>query len=285
MIANVKQNVAKAAANLQWQRKEAKYIVPESIVPDLRKFIKPFVSPDPNGKGVIPEYTVTTLQLDSPTLMLHRAKADEALNRFKLRVRTYGDKPGDCPFIFMEIKRKLDSTVVKSRCKVPWQQWSGELLSNSRHRQPIKLDFKNTIETDAFFEFVRLTHAIGAIPKVLIRYERESYFGNQEDYARVTIDRNIRYCPTRGYGLFPENQSRPASWWGIDPAYSTKRKFPGLVLELKTYSNEVPNWMLDCVQRFDLVQTGFCKYSSAMDMEAQFVGGTGLGDTEENPWY
>lgn len=256
-----------------------KYIVPESIIPSLRNFLKPFVSPDPNGNGLTPEYTVTTLHLDSPTARLHLAQAaHEALERFELRVRAYGKTAGECPYIFMEIKRMLGSTVDKSRCKIPWSQWSAEMLTK-RHRQPFKLDFSTAVETDAFFEFVRLTNTIGAVPKVLIRCERESYVSEPNQYApRVTIDRNIRYCPTEGYTLFPER----ASWWSIDTAASSGRNCPCVALELKTYSNEVPKWMLGCVRRFNLVQTGFCKYSAAMDMEARFTGeALGYTDIEE----
>lgn len=275
MIANIKSRVEEASKTMQLQRRECKYIVPESIIPALREFVEPFVLPDPNGVGEIPEYTVGTIQLDSDDLSLHYAKAEERINRFKLRIRTYGTEPKGIP-VFLEIKRKFAHTIVKSRCTIKWKDWSQDLLLG-RH---FDLDFKNDTEKEAFFEFIRLTDQIQAVPKVIIRYERESYFGKQEKYARVTIDRRIRYRPCKNFELFPEG----GSWWPIDTHDSLKRSFAGVILELKTF-NEVPTWMVDCVREFSLVQTGFCKYSSAMDAENLFTGSKQFTDAEGTGWY
>ena len=52
------------------ERFEQKYIIHPKLVPEIRKYIEPFCIPDPNGKGALPEYLVTTLQLDTPTMDL-----------------------------------------------------------------------------------------------------------------------------------------------------------------------------------------------------------------------
>lgn len=275
MIANIKSRVEQAAGTLQLQRREAKYIVPEDIIPDLREFIRPFTLPDPNGVGEIPEYTVGTIQLDSPDLQLHYAKAEERINRFKLRIRTYGEEPLGAP-VFLEIKRKFAYTVVKSRATIKWEDWSPNLLCGRR----FDLDFKSEKEKEAFFGFLRLTDQIQALPKVIIRYDRESYFGKSEKYARVTIDRRIRYRPCNDFNLFPEG----GAWWPVDTLGNLKRNFPGVILELKTF-NEVPVWMVDCVKKFNLIQTGFCKYSAAMDLESAFTGTKPFTDAENSAWY
>jgi len=46
-------------------RFEAKYMVPRSILPEVRAFIEPFCLADPNGVGEQPEYLVTTMQFDA----------------------------------------------------------------------------------------------------------------------------------------------------------------------------------------------------------------------------
>ena len=56
------------------ERFEQKYIIHPNLVPKIREYIKPFCIADPNGKGEIPEYAVTTLQLDTPTMDLALAK-------------------------------------------------------------------------------------------------------------------------------------------------------------------------------------------------------------------
>ncbi len=65
-------------------------MVPPRDVPRIREFIRPFCIADPSGSGEIPEYTVTTLQLDTVSSDLVLAKEREAFDRFKLRIRTTG---------------------------------------------------------------------------------------------------------------------------------------------------------------------------------------------------
>ncbi|MDG2125472.1 MAG: VTC domain-containing protein, partial [Verrucomicrobiales bacterium] len=92
------------------ERFEQKYIVHPRLVPAIRKYLKPFVIPDPNGKGEIPEYKVTTLQLDTDTMDLALAKERKAGSRFKLRIRTYGY--GDKAPVFPELKRKVNGVII-----------------------------------------------------------------------------------------------------------------------------------------------------------------------------
>ena len=76
--------------DIQMDRHEAKYVIPVEMIAEIREFIRPFCEADSHSQGDPPHYTITTLQLDSPQFSLHYAKSNEALNRFKLRVRTYG---------------------------------------------------------------------------------------------------------------------------------------------------------------------------------------------------
>ena len=98
---------------------------PRSLVPKIREFISPFCEPDPHGHGAIPRNTtITTLQLDTPALSCHHAKENQAVNRFKLRVRTYGSV--DVGRAFLEVKRNIGGTIVKSRSSVPIEEWGRE---------------------------------------------------------------------------------------------------------------------------------------------------------------
>jgi len=254
----------RAKYDVQLDRHEAKYIIPREMVGRIREFIRPFCEPDPNCTGNPPEYVITTLQLDSPTLALHHAKEWEAVNRFKLRVRTYGDPVGQAP-VFMEVKRKIRGTIVKSRTMVPFEAWSEDLVRNPR----VTLTFKSSKEELGFLEFVRLVREIDARPVVLIRYHRESYFGKFEHYARVTFDRRLEYLPTRSW----ESWGRGEHWHKMDtPLLQNKQNpFSGVVLELKTLS-DAPQWMIDLVMHFNLVRTGNCKYSTAVWSESIFRG-------------
>jgi hypothetical protein len=243
------------------ERYEAKYIVEPSLIPQIREFIQPFCAPDPNADGDPPEYIITTLQLDSHDLVLHRAKDDESINRFKLRCRTYGTD-GTAP-VFVEIKRKIKGVIVKSRTFVPREHWGPHLFKGPASEFP----FRSLHEKLNLAEFRRLMSAIGARPVMLIRYVRESYLGRNDNYARLTFDRRLCYCPARGWELPPQN----VRWRSMDSETALRRPYSGLILELKTY-RDAPMWMVELTERFSLVRAGFCKYSTAVRMESLYSG-------------
>lgn len=258
----------RAKFDIQLDRHEGKYIIPRTLVPEIREFIRPFCEPDPHGEGDPPEYVIVTLQLDGPTLPLHRAKEWEAVNRFKLRVRTYGDPVGKAP-VFMEVKRKIRGSIIKSRTMVPFDAWTERLIFQSK----VDLQFKSSKEELGFLEFRRLAMEIGACPVVLIRYTRESYFGKYDHYARVTFDRKLQYQPTQSWTSW----GRDGEWLSMDGSLAQGKDFPfsGVILELKTLS-DAPQWMIDMVMHFGLVRVGNCKYSTAVWLESMFRGGRGI---------
>lgn len=244
-------------------RYEAKYIIPRKLVKEVRAFIQPFVMPDAHAHGTPPEYTITTLQLDDPHYSLHYAKEREAINRFKLRVRTYG-KIGSAPF-FAEVKAKLEDTIVKTRVMIPVKAWGQELVFGVR----LPKFFKNERQEIDFLQFKRLVWELGARPAALVRYVRESYVGTVDRYARVTFDRQLQYQMTDSWtdfgqsGLWRSMDSTEAQGFGLD--------YSGVVLEVKTLSH-TPVWVMDMVERFQLRRTGNCKYSTALWREGAFRG-------------
>lgn len=262
---------ANLEAQSQFDRFEAKYIVHKSQLPGIREFIKPFCIPDPNAEGIPPEYVITTLQLDSDTLSLHYSKDRELPNRFKLRCRTYGARPINP--VFLEVKRKIQGVIVKSRAMIPREFWGNPFAEGRQYQIP----FRSPRERLTYAEFGRLTETLGARPVMLIRYIRESYLGRYDRYSRVTFDRNMLYCPARGcWDLPPEN----ARWRSMDSTLALNRPFSGHILELKT-DRDAPQWMVELTQRFNLVRVGFCKYSTAVRMEMLFQGAC-FSESSEN---
>jgi hypothetical protein len=253
----------RAGFDIQLDRHEAKYVIPAWKIPDIREFVRPFCEPDRYSHGDPPRYTVTTLQLDSPHFSLHYAKSHEALNRFKLRVRTYG-RPGKNP-VFLEVKRKIRSTIVKSRARVPFERWSEDLVRNKR----VTLDFHSYQEETAFLDFIRLVREIDARPVVLVRYEREAYVSKLDHYARVSFDTRLTYQPTESWTSWGEG----GRWIPLDTnlVQNKNHNFSGAVLEIKTLS-DTPQWMIDLVMNFDLARVGHCKYSNAVWQESFFRG-------------
>ena len=254
----------------QFDRFEAKYIIHPSLVPAIREHIAPFCVPDPNAEGEPPEYLVTTLQLDGPTLSLHYAKEREMESRFKLRCRTYGAEPVNP--VFLEIKRKIHGVIVKSRAMIPREHWGNPFAEGRQYVIP----FRSARERLTYAEFGRLVDLLGAHPVMLIRYTRECYMSRGDRYARVSFDRNMLYARTRTWDLPPVN----ARWHCMDSGEALNRPYSGIILELKM-DRDAPQWMIDITRRFNLTRTGFCKYSTAVRRELIFQGAL-FSDTAEN---
>ena len=244
-------------------RYEAKYIIPCARVAEIREFIKPFCRADPYTHGDPPEYKITTLQLDDPYYSLHYAKEREAVTRFKLRVRTYGEI-GSAP-VFAEIKAKLEETIVKTRVAIPFHMWSKDIIFGVR----LPDCFKSERHEVDFLQFKRLVWEIGARPEVLVSYTRESYVGTVDRYARVTFDRKLQYQVTDSWTDF----GRSGLWRGMDSTEAQGFGLPysGVVLEVKALSY-TPVWMMDLVERFQLRRSGNCKFSTAIWREGFFRG-------------
>jgi hypothetical protein len=249
------------------RRYETKYVIPPEMVPEIRKMIAPFCERDPNCSGDPPAYINNTLQLDSPGLSLHYAKLWDFVDRFKLRVRTYGNPVGEGP-VFLEVKAKDRNMIYKYRSEIPFDCWGEHLFQDRVIRD---IEFKSAKETNSFYQFIRLVKQIGAQPKMMIRYQRESYFGTIDEYARVTIDSRLEYQQTSSWNSW----GRGGVWRALDnPMMQTRRhdkelNFSGVVLELKA-QNDVPRWMIDVVTRMDLWRVGHCKYSNAIWAESMF---------------
>ncbi len=251
--------------SVELERYEAKYVIPFQLIQPIQDFIQPFCVPDIHCEAESNEYLITTLQLDTPNLDLFKAKREEALARFKLRIRTYGTNKGEP--VFLEIKRKIKDVIVKTRSAISSEMWP--LVAESFEKGEMKnLPFRNMTEENNYINFFQLTKQLGARPVVLIRYKRRAYQGKNERYSRVTFDRKMCYQPMRRWNIYPEK----FHWWSMDTLEDMNRPFAGAILELKTYS-DVPLWMVELTERFDLERVGFSKYYTAVRKEIIFNGG------------
>jgi hypothetical protein len=243
-------------------RFEAKYIIPRHLVEPIKQFIKPYCVLDKHCEAAGGHYFITTLQMDNTSLSLHYAKEREAAHRFKLRVRTYGKPPGDAP-VFLEIKRKYFERIIKSRACIPFGEWKPGVLK--KHVNEFNL--KSVKEREAFREFIRLSEEIDAEPKVYVRYSREAFTGIFDHYARITFDSQLCYQPV--YDMY--NWGGEGRFISMDSGLVRNRYDSTLVLEIKC-TEQVPTWMIELVQEFDLIRCGNCKYSTAIWMENLLTG-------------
>ncbi len=236
--------------NLNFERFEYKYFVPEAWCDRIRRFIAPYTEPDREA-GTADTYTITNLYFDTPHLAFYQAHRNGALDRFKLRVRSYGERgDGD---VFFEVKRKTKQVVRKNRARVPRDVWEPVLRGD--YRLPLEGAAGRNLE-----DFLGRALRFDILPTLLIRYEREAYGSAFGDYARLTLDRAIRWQEPRGLDL----EGDETAWSCVDSPFATNGVREGVLLELK-FTSVVPAWMCALVRTFELERCQFSKYLTAIE--------------------
>lgn len=233
-----------------FQRFEAKYLISEAKAFAIAAFIQPFVQPDQHAqKGA--EYLVDSIYWDAPDLRLYTSSLCGDKNRFKLRVRSYGQNGNG--HVLLEVKRRLDQVIRKERV---WLETSA--AEDLMRVSSLSRDKASSLEQhDALVlhRFRDLAESLGAVPTASISYTREAYVAGLEDEPlRVTFDRDIVCVPASSY-------ANSAVRDGILP-------FPvitsGVVLEIK-FTDRFPFWVSRTVERFDLQRQSVSKYVLAVN--------------------
>lgn len=229
----------------RFERFECKYLITEAQAEAVRRYVAPYVEPDPHAAGQPGcRYPIASLYLDTPDLRLHRETIEGLRNRYKLRVRSYTDE-AETP-VFLEIKRRNNQVTQKQRCAVKRADLRNLLTTgerNGKHMAPA--------ERKVFDEFAQRLQCIGARPIVVVRYEREALCGIFDPSARVTLDRQLRARSIDG----PSFRVHDTAWDLVEGRR--------VVLELK-FNGRCPFWMNDAIHRLGLVRTSYSKYSHAV---------------------
>jgi len=232
-----------------YERYELKFAVPLHMVEAISDFCSVYCRPDAYSEASVTGfYTVNSLYLDTPNYMFLHKRLAGSENRFNMRVRTYGDETIPC---FLEIKQKRVNIVLKYRARTTDECWHHMLempgYTNCSGGGP-----QGELQTDLFYR-VAYTHNVK--PVVLTRYQRRAYESVVDEYARITIDMNMRCQPAADYTLIPDEKQ-------LVP-YDNSTVFEpecNVVLEMKCYSTRVPYWMIDMIRSFNLQRRSFSKY-------------------------
>ena len=227
-------------------RYELKYHISESTAEAISQFIKPYLSLDRYSKlqrrGF---YPIVSLYLDSQSLHLCRETLTGKKNRYKLRIRSYTDEP-EYPRFF-EIKRRINTVIVKSRARV--MEADVAALLKGRPLPPQNF----TSDIDAISQFQMYVRNLKAGPVVLIRYMRKAYEGDSHTRVRVTFDRELAYKVT----------SRPEVRLGGPGWQRNPYTSGGEILEIK-FTERYPEWLNEMVKYFNLSQQSISKYASSI---------------------
>jgi hypothetical protein len=230
-------------------RYERKYLVPNEQLNDLRKAIQPFVRPDllaPVTLG-FPQYTVRSIYFDSPDNGALFEKLEGFKNRKKLRLRGY-DQGNDQSTVFLEIKRKLENRIAKTRVKT-------DFLSARNLLETANRDAAFTPETPAYEDAGRFLYnyiRYRQTPRNLVVYDREPYHGKFDSGVRITFDKNIRSRLIPALTELYDDHGLKLVW---------EKHF---ILEIKYFTDYMPSWGRSLVEDFKLSHQALSKYAEGI---------------------
>jgi hypothetical protein len=234
---------------MQASRYELKYLITESTADKIRDFVRSYLSIDEYGVGK-PNYSyhVHSLYLDSDNLELYWRTVNGDKNRFKLRLRYYGEAPGTP--VFFEIKRRMKDIIIKQRGGVR-KELAAELLAGHLPTTEDVLT-KEAKGVVALQRFIQLMSGLAATPKAHIFYKREAYVSD-DDKVRVTMDRDV-FAEPQLHANVKTRMTKPVH------AYADS-----VILELK-FTDRFPDWFGSLVRMANAVQCGAAKYVSSINL-------------------
>jgi hypothetical protein len=227
-------------------RYELKYHITESTAAAIARYISSYLQVDRycklHRRG---DYPIVSLYLDSEDMQLCRESLGGHKNRVKLRVRSYTDEP-EYPRFF-EIKRRLNTIIMKGRARVMDQDVTSLLAGLPLPPQ----EFKADVET--INQFQLYINSIRARPAVLVRYMRQAFEGDSNNRVRVTFDRELAYKIT----------DRPEVRLGGSGWQRNPFNINGVILEIK-FTGHFPMWLSEMAKYFNLRQRSISKYASSI---------------------
>lgn len=231
--------------DMQAQRYELKFMVPESLRTAVRAYVSSYLELDSFARDDY-SYAIHSIYLDSPNLHTYFASVNGDRNRHKLRIRYYDDSP-TAP-VFLETKRKVCDVVQKQRCVLPRAAVHDALAGDVSRVRPSEISGHQA--------FCSLVHQTNATPRAHVAYFREAWVSPHDNSVRVTMDRNVQVSPCFDLSLGMQLK-KPVT------------VFPGeIVLELK-FTTRYPDWFRSLVQTFNLMQCGAAKYAGGIELHGE----------------
>ena len=236
------------------QRFEYKYLVRREMIKPISEFVKIYCFLDKYSEmSQNGFYRINNLYFDTPFYTFLNNRLEKKENRFNMRIRSYGENP--VPPYFWEVKCKFGENKQKYRAKVK----SGDIekiFYSIKASSSFNLGGNDAKNMDLFQS---LALSYNAQPQILTQYDRMAWISLTDEYARVTFDANLQCCEEHNFNVKPN----PA----MMESYDTTTIFgpqAHCILELKGQVSNLPLWMIDLVQTFDLKKMAFSKFRYGM---------------------
>ena len=225
----------------RFDRYELKYVVPIRRLPALVSDLVPHMQPDRYGDSG-GSYSISNLYYDSAELHMFQSKLAGTSYRRKLRVRVYGESPGDPRNNAMvEIKQRLRRTTQKRRVVLPL----GEAYRLCEGGEPAGL--RDAGDHEVADEIKALVLGLQLRPVCIISYRRRAFVGSRfESGLRITFDTDL-WCAPPDPG-FPTPSS---------PRYVMPRDWA--ILEIKV-DERIPMWVCELLVKHDCQLRRVSKY-------------------------
>lgn len=217
-----------------FKRVELKYIVTTQQYQMLKEEMKAHMSIDKYGK-----YSISNIYYDTDNFYLIRNSLEKPCYKEKLRVRSYGVATPD-DLVFVELKKKFKGVVYKRRIDLTQQ----EVVNYLDNGQPLAKPSQISRELDYFMKNYDTIH-----PAVFLGYEREAYFGLEDNDFRMTFDHNICFRE-HDVTLTKGNYGKRVLEEGF------------VLLEVKC-AGALPQWLINIFSEHSIFKTSFSKYGTA----------------------
>ena len=220
-----------------FKRCEMKFLLDDSQYKLLKEEISQYMTEDTFGL-----HTIMNIYMDNINDDLVRNSIEKPAYREKLRLRAYGKGAADDAKAFLEIKKKFRGVTYKRRLEGSYKELFDYVSEGIAPELP---DFEHK---QVFREIDYLIKRMELIPRAVICYDREAFFGNEDKEFRLTFDGNIRFrrndLDLRS-GDIGEN---------IETA-------PYRVMELKA-AGSIPMWLVKILSENRITQGSFSKYAA-----------------------
>ena len=215
-----------------FKRSEIKYIVTQKQYRQLMALIEDKTRPDAYGTSLI-----CNLYLDTPDFLLIRRSIEKPLYKEKLRVRSYGVANAQS-VVYLELKKKFKGVVYKRRVALKNCALDAFLNGKGDGNDQVEKEIRYSLE---FYKDIA--------PRMFISYERQAFYGKNDEDFRITLDTNIVW---RDFDLTLDK--------GV---YGNKlMESDTYLMEIKT-DTAIPIWLSAFLSENKIFKQSFSKYGTA----------------------